>query len=345
MSRARNSKPGREPRAPAPAAPAAARARPEAWTRAAAGVALAAAGWILYLGSRLPGRAPMVAYLAGPFALSGVALGLLAFGAWRSARRRDPALRRSRLVACALLAAVIGGTNVPFPFPSRHELHPASVPFELPVEGEWAVIWGGTSPQTNLLARAAPDRRFGLVLTRVVDGATHAGSGSALEDFHAFGEPVLAAAAGLVVRAVDGRADRAPGEPFERGAGASDALGNHVVLEVAPETFLFTAHLARGSLEVELGERVAAGQRLGRVGRSGRDPYFDEPHVAVHLQDTPVPHWGQAIPWRFADYVADGARVDTGEPLGGATAGRAWSGQRVRRAGAAERAENRGQAR
>jgi murein DD-endopeptidase MepM/ murein hydrolase activator NlpD len=87
------------------------------------------------------------------------------------------------------------------------------------------------------------------------------------------------------------------------------------VLQVADRQFLFVAHLRRGSVAVAQGDRVAKGQMLGRVGNSGNS---SEPHVHVHLQDTPHAYLGEGIiPLYFHGYRSRKEEIDRGMPLGG----------------------------
>lgn len=89
------------------------------------------------------------------------------------------------------------------------------------------------------------------------------------------GVDVLAAASGRVVRRRDGIADLSV-----RSAGATAVTGiecgNGVVIEHAAGWQTQYCHLARGSLRVELGDRVEARQPIGRIGLSGQTEY---PHL------------------------------------------------------------------
>lgn len=66
--------------------------------------------------------------------------------------------------------------------------------------------------------------------------------------------------------------------------------GNHIRLACAAEVEIVLAHLAPGSLRVEAGDSVRAGEPLGAVGNSGNTT---EPHLHIHAQrpgpaDTPL---------------------------------------------------------
>jgi hypothetical protein len=281
-----------------------------------------------YLGLRSGGALPRFVWGQGIVYLQLTALALLVAGAIWSYRRR-PFLRRRRRIPFLRIIVVVGSASVSVPYPSSHEGHESAVCFRLPVEGEWTVFWGGETVEQSLLAGYTADRRWGIDLVVARDGKTHAGTGTAATDFFAFGKDVFAPADGVVVRAVGDLPDGEPGRMDRR----VDATGNQIVLGVGEREFVVLAHLAQGSLAVREGERVKAGDRLARVGCSGWSRFTPEPHLAVHLQDTPEPGRGEAIPWHFCGYVADGARVERGLPRGGVGPGGELRGQRVAREG------------
>jgi hypothetical protein len=100
------------------------------------------------------------------------------------------------------------------------------------------------------------------------------------------GVDVLAAAAGKVARLRDGVQDisiRAPGAPSVAG----QECGNGVVVDHGDGWETQYCHVARGSVRVKVGDVVAAGQPLARVGLSG-DTEFPHLHFTVR-------HAGQVI--------------------------------------------------
>jgi hypothetical protein len=89
------------------------------------------------------------------------------------------------------------------------------------------------------------------------------------------GVAVLAAAPGRVARLRDGVADisvRAPGAPSV----ANAECGNGVVIDHGGGWETQYCHMARGSIVVKVGDTVAAGTPVGRVGLSGNTEY---PHL------------------------------------------------------------------
>lgn len=300
--------------------------RPEVWAWIAFLLLGALVALFVYLGLRPGGTGPVLAYSIGRdlIGLAAVATGF--FGVLWSLLHR-PLLRRRRLPAFLCLAVVIGTHAYPFPYPSSYEGHPSTTCFQLPVEGEWTVVWGGESKDTNRLAGFLPERRWGLDLIVTVDGRDHEGGGLKLEDYYAYGQDVHAPAEGRVVRVHSGQRDTQPGM-VDRGL---EPYGNHVVIEIAPKEFLFLAHLLPGSIAVREGEAVEVGQRIGSVGNSGYSALTPMPHLALHLQDTPEPRRGEPIPWFFCRYLADGLSVERGLPRGRVGRDGGFYGQRISR--------------
>jgi len=180
----------------------------------------------------------------------------------------------------------------------------------LPFEGEWWVFWGGRNTQGNYhRANALQRYAYDFVIRR--EGSTHAGTGEENEDYWCEGAPILAPAAGTVVRAVDDVPENVPGQ-----MNADQKLGNYVVIDHGNVEYSLFAHLQTGSATVERGDRVAPGARVGACGNSGNS---SEPHLHYQLQTGPDFFESESVPAPFHDYLADGESVDVGEPARGQT--------------------------
>src|SRR5690606_5042938 len=147
--------------------------------------------------------------------------------------------------------------------PSSYLEHQPRAALRLPFEGEWTVFWGGRTVEENYHA-AYVDQRFAMDLVIVRDGSTHTGDGGKNSDYHCFGQPILAPGDAVVVAALDGVPDNAPGVFDDEGP-----LGNHVVIDHGTGEYSFLAHLRQGSVRVEPGQAVAAGEVVGECGNSG----------------------------------------------------------------------------
>lgn len=204
--------------------------------------------------------------------------------------------------------------------------HPVVV--EFPLRGEWTVE---RTPAHRIPSHGTDilGQRFAYDFIRTDDrGRVHpAGSlrwlliGGRTQDCYGWGEPVHAASSGDVVDAVDGEPERQrvhvvrelwAGLRTMRTFRASRAsfdprllAGNHVIVRSAEAIALY-AHLAPGSMAVTTGQRIAAGEVIGRVGHTGNST---APHLHFQLMDSPDASRANGIPCAFAHYLVqrDGA--------------------------------------
>lgn len=283
------------------------------WPRAAFGVAGAYAALLVVVYAR-PGLPAVVLWYVGPplLALATAAVLAVAFAqSWRA--RAVPA--RPQIAGFATLAAVIVALGTFRAYPSSHGDRPSDVRFRLPLDGPVTVAWGGPTLAANYHA-VMPDQRWAYDLLVATDGRSYDRDGTRLEHYFAYGRAVRAPADGIVHTVHDGEPDEPIGHWQVR-----RPMGNYVILEVAPREYLFMAHFQRGSIAPARGARVRAGDVIGRVGNSGN---ASEPHVHLHLQDTPDALLGEGIPMYFHDYRARGVLVERGMPAGGRTRRSRW---------------------
>lgn len=166
--------------------------------------------------------------------------------------------------------------------PDPHAGYRQHARLRLPFDGTWWVFWGGATERQNYHALSLDQRHaWDILVWR--NGGTHRGDGKRLEDYWAFNRPVLAPADARVVEVADGLRDNAPGHMDPQ-----HAAGNHVILDLGHGEYALIAHMRHGSITVTVGDRVRAGQTIGRCGNSGNT---SEPHV--HF---PRPGRAEALP-------------------------------------------------
>lgn len=186
----------------------------------------------------------------------------------------------------------------------------------LPFQGVWLAANGGPDPATSHSWEIVGQRYAYDFLIVDPEGKTFRQDEGRLEDYYAFGAPVLAPADGVVVAVQDRHRD-AP-RPRAIDLLAWSPLGNYVLIRHAEGEYSLLAHLRRGSVRVRPGEWVRRGQVIGECGNSGNST---EPHLHFQVQDHPNFYLAASLPVRFRDwcYEEDGEwrRVEEGYPLFG----------------------------
>jgi hypothetical protein len=125
------------------------------------------------------------------------------------------------------------------------------------------------------------------------------GDPSEITSYFSYQQPIVAAAAGTVVRALDGVPNTTslpeppPIPPIEQ------TVGNHVIIEIAPGLYTLYGHMDPGSVRVEVGDRVEKGQELGLIGSSGNST---TPHLHFHLQTAETFFPSDGVPYVFDEF-------------------------------------------
>jgi hypothetical protein len=161
-------------------------------------------------------------------------------------------------------------------------------------------------------ARLVKFETFAIDWIRLEGPRFYAGDGTRNEDHFAFGAEVLAVAHGTVAFVRDGMPEETPFEPSKSLRQPLDYGGNEVVLELAPGVFAFYAHLQPGSIRVQIGEAVKAGDVLGLLGNTGNT---DAAHLHFQLADGPDVLTATSLPFVIDEWTLAG----TVSPEGTAT--------------------------
>ena len=186
--------------------------------------------------------------------------------------------------------------------------------YSLPVDDEWLVYNGGMTPKTSHSWHVL-GQRFALDLVKAdPELQRHRGRGTRVDEYYCYGQPILAAAGGLVVDVQDG-IRVAP----LIGWGVCDFTarhfaGNYVMIRHAEGECGFYAHLIAGSISVAAGDAVSRGQTIGQCGHTG---HSSEPHLHFHLQDSDSLFEGMGLPVRFTSISIDGHTADEAHLVAG----------------------------
>jgi hypothetical protein len=142
------------------------------------------------------------------------------------------------------------------------------------------------------------------------DGKTHRGDGARNQDYLAYGQEALAVADGTVAVVVDG----VPENPRLGDGDKYFVPGNHVALDLGGGEFAMYMHLVPGSIAVKVGQRVKAGEVVGRIGNSGNST---EPHLHFQLCDRARMSDCASLPAKYSDALLDGKRAARAWPTEG----------------------------
>jgi hypothetical protein len=216
------------------------------------------------------------------------------------------------LVALLCISAAILMV-APQTYPASLERTQPAATVRLPANVPLKVVWGGDTKKVNQHV-VVPDQRwaYDLLVEPYFSGS------SELTAYGCYGVPVVAPAAGTVVRAHDGEPDMTPGVASNNYEAPE---GNIVALRLETGTYLLLAHLKPGSVRVKVGDLVAEGQEIGQCGNSGNT---SEPHIHIHHQRQdpnlyPI-NFAEGLPLYFRDHDGPpmpegGVRVENGKPV------------------------------
>lgn len=160
-------------------------------------------------------------------------------------------------------------------------------PMRLPFDDEWYTTWGGNTPELNYHAGNPMQRRAIDWVILGENGKSFKSNGRSNEDYYCYGKPVLAPADGEVVTLIDGVPDNTPGA-----TNPASAVGNCIIIKQGESEYTMIAHFIPYSFAVKLGDKIKAGQLLGKCGNSGNS---SEPHIHFHIMTSAVLQDGLGI--------------------------------------------------
>ncbi len=167
-----------------------------------------------------------------------------------------------------------------------------STVYRLPLRGDWFVFWGGHNVLQNY-HYAVPAQRYAYDFVQLKDGMSYSGDPKLNKSYHAFGQPALAPADGTVVSVVNDIPDN---EPVGKMNPAQPG-GNMVIIRHGDE-YSMLAHLEKGSVIVQAGDKVKQGQAIGKIGNSGNS---SEAHLHFQVSDQPDLLKGTSIAIHWSD--------------------------------------------
>lgn len=174
--------------------------------------------------------------------------------------------------------------------------------YHMPFHGEWFTYWGGTNELLNY-HYAYPSQRYAFDFLVMRNEKTFHGDPKRNDSYFAFGQPIVAPAAGTVLKVSNAIWDNEPGTVNE-----DYAAGNFVEIDHGNGEYSLLAHLMHRSITVQTGDHVEVGQMIGRCGNSGNS---SEPHLHMQVSDSPDLLHARSVRIGFAgiDRVVQGDTV------------------------------------
>ena len=214
--------------------------------------------------------------------------------------------------------------------PSRPPATPALL---VPVTGRLLVFdghdsyshhrrWNLAHPVIKMVGFTGNSGRYAYDLSRIDStGAMYKGDGKLNSDWYSWEAPVRAPAAGTVVAVANDQTDWEIGRtslPDSVIMSRPLALyGNYIIIDHGRGVFSLIAHMRLGSVTRKVGDRVTAGQQVGKVGFSGSVYTI---HTHFQLQSGPE-YFAEGLPSYFINASRVGApntgstllRIDSGD--------------------------------
>ena len=163
------------------------------------------------------------------------------------------------------------------------------IKINLPFTGEWCVYQAFDGEWTH---KGAWKYAYDFVIKK--NGKTYANDGLFLEDYYAFGKPVVAPVNGYVVALRDDLVDN-----FIGNVDRTNNWGNYIIIKSDYGYFVEISHLMQHSISVKVGDYVKIGDIIAKCGNSGYSP---QPHIHIQVQKYGV-LGSETIPFKFIDYI------------------------------------------
>jgi hypothetical protein len=150
-----------------------------------------------------------------------------------------------------------------------------------------------TNPMNGTLD---PSETFAIDWVQVdAHGLAYRTDGKTPEDWIGYGTEITAVAPGTVVEVVRNLPNVTPGKNPE-GLTIAQIAGNRVIIDMGSGHYAMYAHLAPGSVQLNVGDYVRQGQKLGLLGNTGNS---SAPHLHFQVMDRPSSLDDTSLPFVF----------------------------------------------
>ena len=137
--------------------------------------------------------------------------------------------------------------------------------------------------------------------------------GLKLHDFYGWGQTVVSPVSGVVVGLENNIEERNPVNIFtdykntikvtkqyiSNDVSHKSITGNYVMIKISENEFALLAHLKKGSVNLEVGQKINVHDKIGELGHSGNSLM---PHLHMQFMDTDDFKIARGIPFAFKTY-------------------------------------------
>jgi hypothetical protein len=170
------------------------------------------------------------------------------------------------------------------------------VHYSLPFDGKWTVINGSVDKSASHSWNIYSQRYAYDFVQLDKEGNSSSGNTKKLENYHCYGNDVLAPADGVVV-AVKTNHRNSKIYKFGRVDHViTDIRGNYIIMKHAEKEYSCLAHLLPLSINVRSGQAVKQGEIIAKCGNSGNST---EPHLHFQIQDSKSFFYSMGLPIKF----------------------------------------------
>ena len=174
---------------------------------------------------------------------------------------------------------------------SERFYHNKYLPIRVPVLGEWTVSQAYNGEYTH---KEEWQHALDLIITDD-EGNQFTSTGESKKDFYCYNKPVVAPAAGTVVKIIDNIEDNSIGN-----VNIEHNWGNTIIIKHLDGLYSKLSHLKKNSSKVKTGDNIEKGDILAFCGNSGRSAY---PHLHFQMQSTPY-IGSKTIFYPIANYIS-----------------------------------------
>jgi hypothetical protein len=157
-----------------------------------------------------------------------------------------------------------------------------------------------TNPMNGVLD---PSETFAIDWIKVdAHGLAYRTDGKKPEDWFGYGAEILAVAPGKVVEVMRDLPNVDPGKNPD-GLTIAQIAGNRVIIDIGSGRYVMYAHLAPGSTQLQVGDYVRQGQKIGLLGNTGNS---SGPHLHFQVMDRPSSLDDTSLPFEFDRMTLEG---------------------------------------